>query len=559
MAERVRPGQLKALGAAALSVCAGAGTASLVALGRPRLPLPSIEWASIAGVAAAALVALFCLQTVLIALAARRRLSDAVRVATRSFAPLLLLWPLLLGVTFWDEANHWFVYHPGLGLWWGGVGFLFVVVQVSLLPVQLDGVVCWRPIVARWHTGLLSVFRHDPQPLVVVVFVYTFLRLTMRFAFETARFVDPKPGFDLFYTLATLTDKGVYPYLHRWSEYPPGFPWLSAGVYRAVSFFGVTYERYYAAITLALLPFGIGSLVLVYKLTERAWNRRQAVRAAWGFTALAVPIYWWMRSFDSLGVFFLLLAVWLVVERRRATAMLAVTAGMLVKVMPVVAAIVVLRSSPTWRSRVGLVALAAAYLAAALLPFWIAGRTWVEASVGNMLHRPPWGTAWALLEGHFDAGWANPYRLNPATATSYDFVGRMPVWFWGLPLLALAATFLYLAWRPRPIESPRVQIRVAFLSLLVFLLYLKGWSPSFVNWIFPFLLILYPNGRGVMLAVVIGALELFWWPVAKELGMVTAGLALSVAWRTLLFVTLIFGLLRHIRSSPRRLPPVRPG
>lgn len=374
-----RRGLLGSLGTAVLAICAGAGTASLVHLGRPQLPLPSAEWATIGALTGLALTGLFVGQTALITVAARRSVSDAVRAATWSFAPLLLLWPLLLGVTLWDPVNHWFVYHPGLGLWWGGVAFLFVVTQVSLLPVQLDGVASWRPVPGRWRDGLLSLVRDDPHPLLVLIFVFTVLRLTVRFAFETARFVDPKRGFDLFYTLATLTDQGVYPYLGRWSEYPPGFPWLSAGVYRAVSFFGVTYERYYAAITLALLPFSIGSLVLVYKLTERAWNRRRAVHAAWGFTALAVPTHEWMRSFDSFGIFFLLLAVWLVVVRQRAAAVLAVTAGMLVKVLPAVGTVLVVRSTPTWRSRVGLLGLAAAYLAAGLMPFWIAGRAWVRS------------------------------------------------------------------------------------------------------------------------------------------------------------------------------------
>ncbi|MCY3749256.1 MAG: hypothetical protein OXG64_08175 [Chloroflexi bacterium] len=109
--------------------------------------------------------------------------------------------------------------------------------------------------------------------------------------------------------------------------------------------------------------------------------------------------------------------------------MLAVASGMLVEVVPVVVAVLVLRPTPAWRGRAGLAALGAVYLAAGLVPFWVAGRAWVEASVGNMLSRPPWGTTWALLEGHFKAGWANPYRLNPAYATSYDIVGRLPEWF----------------------------------------------------------------------------------------------------------------------------------
>ena len=235
-----------ALAVGMFAVGAGSGTAALVPLGRPQLPIPSADWALVAAVTGAALIGLFGIQTALIALIARRPLRDAVRATTGSFSPLLLLWPLLLGVTFSDTANHLFVYHPGMGLWWGGVAFGFAVAQVALLPVQLDGGVSWRAGPGDWRAGLRRLIRHDPHPLLVIVIAYTLLRLTVRFAFETARFVDPKRPFDPFYNLATLTDQGVYPYLHRWSEYPPGFPWLSAGVYRAVSFFGVTYERYYA-------------------------------------------------------------------------------------------------------------------------------------------------------------------------------------------------------------------------------------------------------------------------------------------------------------------------
>ena len=162
--------------------------------------------------------------------------------------------------------------------------------------------------------------------------------------------------------------------------------------------------------------------MLVYKLTERAWNRRRAVHAAWGFTALAVPTHEWMRSFDSFGIFFLLLAVWLVVVRQRAAAVLAVTAGMLVKVLPAVGTVLVVRStqpgavawpggleSPTYRGANA---------------FWIAVAHWVEASISTMLHRPPWGRLGALRVRPRLGG--NPQPLDPATATAYDFVGRMP-------------------------------------------------------------------------------------------------------------------------------------
>lgn len=569
---------VRPLALGALAVGAASGTAALVPLGRPQLPLPSADWALLATVTGSTLIGLFGLQTALIALTVRRPLADAVRATAWSFSPLLLLWPLLLGVTFWDTANHWFVYHPGLGLWWGGVAFVFAVAQVALLPVELDGgwpapgatrgrasekargptpFSSWASLIQNTRAALRLTGTGDPPPLLVIVFAYTMLRLTVRFGFETARFIEASRPFNIFYNQVTLIDAGVYPYLHRWSEYPPGFPWLSTGVYRAVSFFGVTFERYYAAITLALLPFGIGTLVLVYKLTELAWDRRRALYAGWAFTALAVPIHDWMRQFTTAPLFFLLLAVYLVVERRRHTAMLAVILGALMKIVPVAGTILALRATGTWRGRVGLAALGSAWLALGLAPFWLAGRTWFEASLGNMLSRPPWGTAWALLDGHYGSGWVNPYRLHPEFATDYEYVGRIPDWLWFAPLLALGAFYLWLAWRPRPVEDARTQVRVAFVSLLAFLLYLKGWSPSFVNWVLPFLIVVYPSGRGVILAAGLSALELFWRPTSHALGVPEVGLIGSVTWRTLLFLSVGADLICQIRrAGAARTPSV---
>lgn len=92
---------LKPLALAALGAAAGGGTAALVPLGRPP---------------GAALIGLFGPHTALLALVARRPLDRAVRATAWSFTPLLLLWPLLLSVTVWDAANHWFVFHRCLGL-----------------------------------------------------------------------------------------------------------------------------------------------------------------------------------------------------------------------------------------------------------------------------------------------------------------------------------------------------------------------------------------------------------------------------------------------------------
>ena len=124
------------------------------------------------------------------------------------------------------------------------MAFAFVVSQIALVPLQLDGGAGWIwSGLGRAVRDLPRASLTGPYAIPIVLFAYVALRLTVRFGFETAARIDPGRAYGLFYNLATLTDQDVYPYLGRWSEYPPVFPWFSSGVYRAVSFFGVSYER----------------------------------------------------------------------------------------------------------------------------------------------------------------------------------------------------------------------------------------------------------------------------------------------------------------------------
>ena len=546
--------------AGAAGITGGGAMAALINHGRTDLTNMSLKWAMLAVAVAAGLLAFYFAQSLLIRNSAQSSLGVAMRRAAWSFSPLALLWPLILAVQFSDTGNHIFVFYPGIGLYWGGLAFVFVVCQLGLGPLYADGDATWLWYGAkRALQSLRAVSLDGPNAFPVVLAAYAALRVTVLFAFDTATRIDPKRAFGLFYDLATLTDQGVYPYLSRWSEYPPAWPWFSTGVYRAVSFFGVNYERYYIAITLTLLLFGIGNLILVYKLTYLAWGRRAAINAAWGYTVLAVPMHEWLRTFGSMAIFFFLLSIYLAVSGRRYLAVLAAVMGIVTKVTPVASGVLIMRYADGGRQRVLLVVTGAIYAGLALVPFYIAGRKWFEASFGNMLVRPPWQTPWALLDGHFGQGWVNRYRLHPPFATDYDYVGRLPAWFWALPALGLVAFYAYTLLMKRPSDDPLTQIRFGFLSLIAFSLYLKGWSPSFVNWFFPFLLIIYPNGRGLAISALLGMMEIFWRPLGAQFGSPDWFTALVVGVRTAVFIFFAALMIRTMRSTagpPRAETPI---
>ncbi len=497
---------------------AGGGTAALIELGRPALPLISLEWLRLAGAVAGALAAAATIQFAGVRYVARIPTRQAFRAVALSFTPLLLLWPLLLGVTFWDTAHHLFVFHPGVNLWWGGVAFTLAVVQLTLVPVQLDGGATWvrELAVDLWRVTRQAAATHRAG-LVVVAAAFVGMRLVVRFGFETGTWLFDAPGFAASHAFATLTDQGVYPYLASWSEYPPGFPWLSAGVFRAVSFFGVNFDRYAGAMSLVLLPFELGTLVLVYGLARAIHGPRRALQASLIYALLPFPLFEWTRTFTTVAVFFLMLSVYLGVRGRWHTAIVAGVWGGLFKVFPLAAAVGLVKFARTPIRRVGVIGVAVFSAAAVVVPLWVAGRPWFDASVRNMSTRPPWQTVWALIDGNLNQGWVNPNRVSLATATEFLYEGRLPAWVWSLPTVALLGFVAILFVRRLP-DTPRAHAQLALLVLTAFTLANKGWSPGFVNWLFPLVLVVWPSGRSFLAILVLGAAETFWRPVARELG-----------------------------------------
>ena len=253
-----------------------------------------------------------------------------------------------------------------------------------------------------------------------------------------------------------------------------------------------------------------------------------------------------------MAIFFLLLAIYLAMNRHRHTAALAAMLGVMVKVIPVSAMILLLHHAGSFRERARIAAVAAVTLAVGYVPFLVFGTEATVATFKNMMARPPWATVWALIEGNLDAGWVNPYRLNPEQATEFPFVSRLPEYFSLVPLALMAACYAFLLFRGRFSSRPIDQVRLAFLALLIFVIFLKGWSPSFVTWLLPFLLIVYPNGKGLLLAIAIGAMELFERPFGLSIGLPAWYSISLILLRTVIQLSLAWDMFRTLRRGHQR-------
>lgn len=177
-----------------------------------------------------------------------------------------------------------------------------------------------------------------------------------------------------------------------------------------------------------------------------------------------------------------------------------------------------------------------------------------------MVRRPPWQTVWALLEGRREFGYVGPsredqneaffarygvrggtvsvlrslpaevygppavrrtvfYRVASRFARRLDFIASEPGsagWVY-LAALGVAGLFFLVTFARLPSAlPPRRQVAFAAFSMFLLFFVAKGWSPQFVAYLVPLLLLAFPALEGGMWSVLLTVaayLEMPLWAV----------------------------------------------
>ncbi|MFQ6000111.1 MAG: hypothetical protein ACE5LG_00405 [Anaerolineae bacterium] len=368
------------------------------------------------------------------------------------------------------------------------------------------------------------------------------------FILEWSGYYIPQQGF------IHLSDRGLYPFLHYWMEYPPLYPWVAVLAYRVSLLIPpwvdprLWFNLIFGAI---LLLFEIGNFILVYALAQKLYGQRRAIRCAWFYALLFVPLFTLMGWFDSFSLFFLLLGLYFVISRRAALSGLATGVGFMIKPFPLLVAPLALRALPKTSQKViyvGIAFLAAFFIAT---PFLLINAPLLMASFVNMAIRSPWESVWALMEGFYGGGATVPLsdRFDPRMAKVAEYPSTLP-WLW--ISLAFALFYLFIYTRPIDWKDGRKAIAFAAFTLIIFLLYSKGWSPQFLIYLLPFVVLLLPNLRGVIYALVLTIVNFVEFPVALVMLPEERWLmATAVLFRTALFMALSLECGSFLFPSPR--------
>jgi hypothetical protein len=390
-----------------------------------------------------------------------------------------------------------------------------------------------------------------------------------------------------FLDLARMSDQGLYPYINFWAEYPPVFPWIIIGAYKLSLLVaaGATAERlFYVLLIGFLIACELCVFWLLYRLATllqrseitirrprlaRPPQIRSAEGPVWGsgagaflaggpalysallYLALFVPGYLWTGWFDVLPVCLYLTALYLLLTGRERWSAAAVGLGIVSKLFPLMALPIALCTLRGLRRQAIYAAISGSVVLLFSVPFFLVDPSMTLASVHTAFVRPSWETIWALFDHYYGYGMVAPLAQHLDVASAQWAVhGSTLPWSLITGAFGLAFAVFYLrAYGRYAVNRPRQVLAGAAFTLTLLILYSRGYSPQYITWIAPLLVILYPNRQGAFYLGLWGALNVVeillyisFFPDQHWI------LFLTVTARTVLLVLLASGFLKQALS-----------
>jgi hypothetical protein len=340
-------------------------------------------------------------------------------------------------------------------------------------------------------------------------------------------------GYGDFVHFFRLAEMGL-PFFDIWVEFPPVFPFLSRLLY-LVS--GGQEHVYDYLLVIVLSTFQAGNILIFARLVKKLGLVRIGNSRMWAyFILLLVVAYgWWY--FDPLAVFGLLLGIYWSMEGQDVRAGLALGFGILTKWFPALALAGLWRFRPTKKATLTtLISLGLTLVVYGSL--LVASPQMTRASIVSQSAKGSWETVWALLDGNLGTGNFGPEseRVDPSIATlPRGNPATIGPWITLIPFALIGLWYFGI------VEMVSRKDFLAFLGVAMglFFLWLPGWSPQWVLFLLPVVLLTLPSREGILMAIILVMLNLLEWPVLLSRGL-EWGLWMTVPMRTLLLTMLVY-------------------
>jgi hypothetical protein len=313
-----------------------------------------------------------------------------------------------------------------------------------------------------------------------------------------------------FYNLAQMAVEGGggLPFIGHWVEFPPIFPFLSVVIYRLCA---GRFHTYASALAVLMLVFDLGNLWIFTRLARRHLSESQAKLAVWLYLGfLVVPAFgWW--TFEPMAVFWMLLTLLAISERKPMWAGVAAGLGFLTKLFPILSLAVAWAFRP-WRRALVATAVAVGIVAIVLGSLFLASPEMTGASLGSQFSKGSWETVWALVDGNLKTGLLGSLEERADPMLAFQPRGQPAVVPHWIPTLVAAAAVFLAIWCVRRRSDQEIMCFLTFL-FCVMLLWSRGWSPQWLAHLIPLLLLTFSVQRALYLGFGLALVALLEWPV----------------------------------------------
>lgn len=339
------------------------------------------------------------------------------------------------------------------------------------------------------------------------------------------------------------TSLNGWPFIDYWVEYPPLFPFLSEILYR---FAGG--NKYFYVFFLALI-IGLASAGTVFifgKLSNRLHGEKVGLtKTLLLFVLLLVhPYTWWYA--EPITVFLFIMGLYTSITYNVSISGLLIGFGILSKWFSLFLIPSLVRYFPLKKS----IYIIVTALGIVILTFgvlFLISPQMTLASLSSQPNRTSWQTLWALIDGNFTTGafLTTEDRLNPDVAT--DPRGFPPVVPTRLTLIffAFIGIWLWLHW-----NNPNEISFVAFTGITwcLFFLWSPGWSPQWILYIIPLIILVLPVSKGFLLSLLLIIITNLEWPLLL-MSNTFESLYFIVPLRIMIFIILIREFYKYCRRN----------
>jgi len=395
------------------------------------------------------------------------------------------------------------------------------------------------------------------SPFASILLLFIFMRLSLLLFFSPQGLINAYSDYYYYYRIAQLSDEGYFPFINMWYEYPPILAYLPLVVYRITQvvapggdIFSIGYQLFARMLGMIFLAFETGVLVLIYETAKEVWSKEKALWLGWVYSALSLPLFFFFIAHQSVVVFFMMLAIFWFITKKYAASAIALGLGVAAKLVPIILVPPVMKFLwPRYKKVLVYALVVAVVFLLQYIPFVSSGSLpWVTASFNALSNVGSYGTLWAIIDGNWGPGTYGPIpaRLDITQAgLTHANPEVLPGW---VILLIFGLIYIFLLLRPNNVEDPKEFIWFSTLTWIIFLLYIKGWSPHWAVMLVPLLLLSFPDNLGLFLTLLLTGIVFLEWPVGEAISSKSLSVII-ISSRLIFFISVLSLLIRRLWPS----------